>query len=1070
MQASKLSVLCDKLIEAGWLAAVIVTPVFFNMYSTQIFELQKMALLRSIAVIMAAAWGIRWFEQHNVPRRDSSITWHSPLVLPAFIVGGVCLLSTIASVFPSISFLGTNVRAQGSYSTLAFIFIFFMIMRGVRSCPQIDRLVLSIIISSFPVALYGIIQQLNLDSLVWGAQSAGRVPGNLGNPIFLGGYLIMASALTAGKTIQTLRVLLTTKSSFVVNGVRVLCYGIIASAQIIALVFTQSRGPWTGWLIGTFFFVIVTGLLLKRRKLVFTAVSLGLVGMVFLIVLNLPHSPLEKLRALPYFERLGKITESKGGTSIVRQLYWKGASHLVAPHTPLEYPDGHKDALNVLRPLIGYGPEAIYVVFNRFFDPELGHVEARKVAMPDRSHNETWDLLIFSGILGLLAFHFFFASIFVYGFKWTGLIATKGQRNIFIGLWAGLGIIGGLVTIVLGKPFYLGLGIPFGILAGIFIYLILYAFAWHGHQQETTTNTSDRIILAALMAGLLAHFIEIEFGIAVGSTRLLFWVFAAMIPAIARGIINKKKPLSSPARSPGVAVKKNGGACDAVIQNPSPNLIGYAFIAAIALSTLFFDFITNSAFLSDAMEIFWRSLTFINIQYKVSFAILIMILLTWLTTVCIIFADNYPRDLLKKTAGRLSSFLLFAALSLGLSFGFGFFLSGLLAKFMHARTNTIDALITISENLADLPLFFYEWLFLLMGAAAIAFIKESAPLPAKTLTSGLKSVGVIVLIGAAAFLGINYSNIRPVRADCINHTADSWNSQGRTTQAMAAYQQALKTEPWEEHYYLLLGKTFIDKAITIDNSLLSIFSAGVKPAAILHLNPQQIGALGRNDLFLGAESILTHALSMNPLNTDHSANLGSLYFWWGAVTVDSVQKARLLALSGKYYSQATKLSPHHVSLLNGYAAVEMARGNTDSARTILDRSLNLDSQFVETFFVSAQKYILSDNLDSALIMIKKTLEAKPRHIKALNMLAFVYAKQGKLDEAISAYQRLFAFRNQLDPLSLCNAHKNLAVLYEQTGDHYTALDEAKIAVVLAPDYAKGAYQAYVDQLRKLPAK
>ena len=35
---TRIAVFCDKLLEAGWLAALIVTPLFFNVYSSRVFE------------------------------------------------------------------------------------------------------------------------------------------------------------------------------------------------------------------------------------------------------------------------------------------------------------------------------------------------------------------------------------------------------------------------------------------------------------------------------------------------------------------------------------------------------------------------------------------------------------------------------------------------------------------------------------------------------------------------------------------------------------------------------------------------------------------------------------------------------------------------------------------------------------------------------------------------------------------------------------------------------------------------------------------------------------------------
>ena len=62
---TRLGIFCDKMIEAGWLAAVIVVPLFFNIYSQRVFEPDKLSLLRSIALVMSVAWVIRVVEDRR---------------------------------------------------------------------------------------------------------------------------------------------------------------------------------------------------------------------------------------------------------------------------------------------------------------------------------------------------------------------------------------------------------------------------------------------------------------------------------------------------------------------------------------------------------------------------------------------------------------------------------------------------------------------------------------------------------------------------------------------------------------------------------------------------------------------------------------------------------------------------------------------------------------------------------------------------------------------------------------------------------------------------------------------
>src|SRR6476646_3280605 len=49
--------------EAGWLAAVVFTPLYFNVYSSRVFEPDKISFLRNIVVMMTLAWVIKVIEQ-----------------------------------------------------------------------------------------------------------------------------------------------------------------------------------------------------------------------------------------------------------------------------------------------------------------------------------------------------------------------------------------------------------------------------------------------------------------------------------------------------------------------------------------------------------------------------------------------------------------------------------------------------------------------------------------------------------------------------------------------------------------------------------------------------------------------------------------------------------------------------------------------------------------------------------------------------------------------------------------------------------------------------------------------
>ena len=193
-------------------------------------------------------------------------------------------------------------------------------------------------------------------------------------------------------------------------------------------------------------FILLYAFVRGARYVVLGIIGLGAAGVVFLLALNIPSSPLEPLRSLPYLGRLGTVFELESGTGRVRELIWQGALELMLPHAPLWSPTTGDDSLNLIRPLIGYGPESMVVAFNPFYQPELAHVESRN-ASPDRSHNEAWDSLVITGLFGFAAYIFLFMSVFYFGYKWLGVITTPQERNIFIFVW----LVGGLTgAVILG--------------------------------------------------------------------------------------------------------------------------------------------------------------------------------------------------------------------------------------------------------------------------------------------------------------------------------------------------------------------------------------------------------------------------------------------------------------------------------------------------------------------------------------------------------------------------------------------------------------------------------------------
>lgn len=652
---SRLSRWIDGLFEACWLVALIAAPLYFNIHSERVFEPDKLALLRSIALIVAAGWLIkaidgRYWKQLNRldPRRADSL-WRRPFAVVTALLILVYLLSTLFSITPRISFFGSYQRLQGTYSTLSYLVIFALMATTLRSREQVSRAVTVIIIASVPVAFYGLLQRFDLDPLPWGGNVSERIAGHLGNAIFIAAYLVMVAPLTLARIIDAFSNILSDAELSAADVVRSSAYIFILAIQLIAIYWSGSRGPLIGLLVGLFAFMLVLLVSLRDRALeegqagsrlrdagmallfllpsalalalskplsdalgplaafllfagivalsalaIFVLLAAGRawrwlwLGWIMLSVFvggwliafnlvppSLASAPLvggivqaqDGWRDLPTIGSFGRMLDStatsgREKSGRVRVLIWEGVVDLITPHAPLRTPDGRDDPYNALRPLIGYGPESMYVAYNRFYPPELATVESRN-ASPDRSHNETFDALVITGIAGFLVWQAVYLSAILFAFRYLGVVRSRRDTLVFLGLVVAGGLLAAALATWGAGSIYFGVAVPTGIIAGLIVYLIYYALV--GRSSELPTSTADRLapfrvdrlLMNALVAAVLAHYVEIHFGIAIASTRLYFFAYAALMVGLAATSAGARAAEPQPQPVP-VAVPEKG--------------------------------------------------------------------------------------------------------------------------------------------------------------------------------------------------------------------------------------------------------------------------------------------------------------------------------------------------------------------------------------------------------------------------------------------------------------------------------------------------------------------------------
>lgn len=207
------SLWCERIIESGWLLALALIPIYFNLLSARHFEPDKATTLRSLVLIMAAFALIRVLEKINL--KDSATSqdtsepmsttnplgqlWKRfsriPMAVPVLFYAIVFIIATIPSVVPHTSFWGSYQRLQGTYTNLSYILLFALIVIHLRERAQLERAITVILITGLMVSFYGVVQHSGFDPLPWRGDVQRRVASTMGNAIFVAAYLIMVVPL-----------------------------------------------------------------------------------------------------------------------------------------------------------------------------------------------------------------------------------------------------------------------------------------------------------------------------------------------------------------------------------------------------------------------------------------------------------------------------------------------------------------------------------------------------------------------------------------------------------------------------------------------------------------------------------------------------------------------------------------------------------------------------------------------------------------------------------------------------------------------------------------------------------
>ena len=1073
---TKLGRYADGLMEAAWLAVLILVPLFFNIYSSRIFEPDKIALLRSLVLILIAAWvvkivdqgGLGWKKLGNGTSRFRSII-NIPIVPIVLAIALVYLLATIFSVTPRVSLLGSYQRLQGTYTTLSYLVIFAAMLGNIRKREQVERIVTTVILVSLPITLYGILQRFESDPIPWGGDTTIRIAANMGNSIFVAAYLIMIFPLSVYRIVESFKAILTEDQYLYAHVIRSTFYIFIAALQVIAIYMSGSRGPALGWMASSIFLFLLLSLYWNKRWLTLITIFLAGFIAVFLFIFNIEGGPLDNLRNSPAIGRFGNLLNAESNSALVRKYIWQGAADLVTPHEPINYPDGSQDRFNLLRPIIGYGPESMYVAYNPFYIPELALVERRN-ASPDRSHNETWDSLVITGVLGIFAYLAIFIAIFYYGLKWIGLITDLKQRRWFFLITFSGGAISALIFSLWRGLEYFGVAIPFGILLGLLAYITLAALIYKYSVPDTLGESLRRLTLIVLLAAIIAHFVEINFGIAIAATRTYFWVYTALLVLV--GYIlplyeqytsvdhyfpqsEQITSVTSLGKRKKRAVSKANNATFLEYSGMRSILIP-GFLSGLTLVTLGYNFLSNTRSLKSAFDIIWSSLTKLpQHNFAAALGILALIIFTWLIFALVTVSEDQHIVSAKKW---LQAVLIILAVSGVIGLIFWFWHANSLATMARSTPKDIHGLMAQVDRYTGLFSSYFVYVCLILFSMGF-FMPSGWPKNSRYFTVKGLVTGCVVFLLAAGIA--SYTNIRVIQADIVYKLADPFTRNGQWPVAITIYDHANSLAPNEDYYYLFLGRAYLENAKKLGNEE------------------------ERNLLISQAEADLKQAQRINPLNTDHTANLARLFSLWSSFVQDSAEGLEKGQISDKYFASAVSLSPQNVRIWDEWALLYMnILSDEDAALERLMTALEIDPAYHWTYGLLGEYYSrLAQQVDTAEDPQKHLAIAADYFSQALDKRApgepqarYGYAlalggaasQLGDYERAIDAYT--IAVELSTNSNDTWRVEEAIATLYIQLEDYELALLHALNSAGSAPPEEQERLRNLVEQLQQLLEK
>lgn len=396
-----------RLADCLFLLPVILVPTVFASFNTNTIVMKETVLQFCVAYSIAAL-PLLWLSQPKNDTKRASLRWPTP----------VCIVLLLLAAFLLILSQGISPHPRSNHEFLRWVSYIFLALVSIPFAASRRRFTLyltSTILTAYIIAIYAIGQSFEIDFIYkdlsrfpFGLEGVRRVCGSMGNPDYLGSYLVALIPLTLF-------------SAMAYSGITRNFFLLVSVIESIALVFTYSRGAEAALFL-TFGFLVVALILViwKNPTLLQSIISKKklFIGFGILLLAGAGFGLFMWDDLSVSIIRISQLGEDT--STITRPMYWRGAL-----------------AMWMARPLTGFGIGSFPLHFPEFRPQQLAVYQPFKEFYVEHAHNEFLEILSETGTIG---FTLYVAFLLITTLSvWRVVTRTSDRENlVLLGLWGGI--------------------------------------------------------------------------------------------------------------------------------------------------------------------------------------------------------------------------------------------------------------------------------------------------------------------------------------------------------------------------------------------------------------------------------------------------------------------------------------------------------------------------------------------------------------------------------------------------------------------------------------------------------